>query len=970
MDSWLDTLDSPPTRSERSPREFASDALAQRLMPAEPRAGLRPRGPAARVRGPRLRDGGRRLFLGLCALWSLAASRVDATLDPQAYQAESIRLRNAIQQQPQEPQLRRELGALYLAWGKAAPAEKELRKAIELGMPRDRVQFELAESLLMQGRFQEILDDLAPLALMSETDQARLLAYRGDAWLGLARIDKAKTEYQTALNMAPESSEARLGLARIALTENDREVARKLIAEVVAKNPEDAKAWSLQGALYESMQQPEQAEASYSKAIELKPYSPVEHASRALVRVNLGKFQEAEADLEVLKREAPQLFLTHYVDGVLSLRQGRYAEAQSSLEKAEKLNERFRSVQYFLGVAHLYQQHYFEADKYLSAFVKSQSDAPLEPRLFLATVKLRIKQPGAARALLDGVLKTQPEHPLALKLMSEVEIAEGNVRKGLEYADRAAKLATTPASTAASGQLGEKLLQANEVAEVLASLEKNGLNDDQITVQLADIVLGRLSEGNFKGALGVIQQIQRKAPNHYLGDQLAGLAFLAQGDPGKARANFERALTKSPGNPAISHQLAQLALRNKNIPEARAYYEKALQTHPGDLATRIHLAELAQAAGNETAMEEELSTLIRDFPAALQPRLILATHHLARNRPDRAQSLLEAGLRDHKGNTAYLMLLTQAQLENRDFAKAVATARDYMVLAPKSPMTHFLLARAYAGVKETQKMRAELQEALKLDPTFLPARITLVKLLLSEQRLAEAKSQIKLLTQEHPNSPEVLDLQAALADRERDPQAALNVAETAHKARPSARSVTLLAKAQRDAGHGDEAIKTLGDWIAAHPKQVEPRLAVAELLGIMKRDTEAAKHLETVLRLDPRNALALNNLAWLYRHSQPDRAHQLATQAAEVSPNSASVLDTLALIELDRGNTDGAVTLLQRAAKLAPRHASIRYHWALALARGRRPSEALDLLKDLTQDSGTFPERAEAEALLQQLSAR
>src|SRR5687768_14160019 len=94
-----------------------------------------------------------------------------------------IQLKNALLKNPSDVEARLTLGALYNDTGDAVSAEKEFRKAAELGATPDRTAPGLATALFAQGQFQKVLDETAA----TSAGKADLLALRGDANLALGK---------------------------------------------------------------------------------------------------------------------------------------------------------------------------------------------------------------------------------------------------------------------------------------------------------------------------------------------------------------------------------------------------------------------------------------------------------------------------------------------------------------------------------------------------------------------------------------------------------------------------------------------------------------------------------------------------------------------------------------------------------------------------------------------------------------
>jgi tetratricopeptide (TPR) repeat protein len=121
------------------------------------------------------------------------------------------------------------------------------------------------------------------------------------------------------------------------------------------------------------------------------------------------------------------------------------------------------------------------------------------------------------------------------------------------------------------------------------------------------------------------------------------------------------------------------------------------------------------------------------------------------------------------------------------------------------------------------------------------------------------------------------------------------------------------------------------------------QLDLANLRDYQHRYGDAMTVYRQVLAQDPGNVLALNNLAWLLALDarKPDEALELLRRAFEHGGATAGLLDTRAVILLERRQADLALKDLERAITLAP-SASGYFHLAQAqqLARNREAAAA------------------------------
>jgi tetratricopeptide (TPR) repeat protein len=140
-------------------------------------------------------------------------------------------------------------------------------------------------------------------------------------------------------------------------------------------------------------------------------------------------------------------------------------------------------------------------------------------------------------------------------------------------------------------------------------------------------------------------------------------------------------------------------------------------------------------------------------------------------------------------------------------------------------------------------------------------------------------------------------------------------------------------------------------------------MALANSLQVAGQFDDAGQQYATVLKADPVNVIALNNQAWILREKNSAQALEYARKAAELAPDSAEVLDTLAMVEYASKDYARAQRSIERALKKNPKHPSMLYHSAMIAAALDDKAAARATLKKLLATHTDFPEIAEAEAL-------
>ena len=145
-------------------------------------------------------------------------------------------------------------------------------------------------------------------------------------------------------------------------------------------------------------------------------------------------------------------------------------------------------------------------------------------------------------------------------------------------------------------------------------------------------------------------------------------------------------------------------------------------------------------------------------------------------------------------------------------------------------------------------------------------------------------------------------------------------------------------------------------------------IALANDLELEGNLSGAQVQYRAVLKEDPDNIMALNNLAWTLRLENSKKALEYIRRASDLAPDMPAILDTLAVIEHLNGDNTRAHRNIQRALEGAPGGLVMRYHKAMIEAALGETEQAIDSLEELlTNDAGEFLERAEAEKLLMRL---
>ncbi|QDU42710.1 tetratricopeptide repeat protein [Symmachiella dynata] len=133
--------------------------------------------------------------------------------------------------------------------------------------------------------------------------------------------------------------------------------------------------------------------------------------------------------------------------------------------------------------------------------------------------------------------------------------------------------------------------------------------------------------------------------------------------------------------------------------------------------------------------------------------------------------------------------------------------------------------------------------------------------------------------------------------------------------------------------------------VAQDPNSIPLKLQLATLRDYQELDSEAIAAYDLILKQDPKNVLANNNLAWLLAMStgneqNTERALNLINEAIAVRGPVPEFLDTRATIHMIQGDATAAINDLKIAVKSTSNNKSMYYHLAQAYLLAGDFSEA------------------------------
>ena len=159
-----------------------------------------------------------------------------------------VELKNAIKGYPNDAKIRQELGTIYAKQGMYSAAEKELNRAISLGVTDSNVIVYLLRSLHGLGKYEQLIAATNDYA--SSMDETLLYMYQTIAYIRLEDTENAKLAVAKAKDVSEESAYTFVGAAHIVESEQDFKEKITLAQKAIELDENLVEAYLVLGQLY------------------------------------------------------------------------------------------------------------------------------------------------------------------------------------------------------------------------------------------------------------------------------------------------------------------------------------------------------------------------------------------------------------------------------------------------------------------------------------------------------------------------------------------------------------------------------------------------------------------------------------------------------------------------------------------------------------------------------------------------
>jgi putative PEP-CTERM system TPR-repeat lipoprotein len=873
-----------------------------------------------------------------------------------------IQLKNALQKSPDLPEARYLLGLALFRGGDVVGSETELRKALALKHPQELVIPVLAQAILAQGQYKKLTDEFGKTELTQATARAELQTSLAAAYGAQNNGEMAKAALGAALAADPAYAPALIAQARQKAAGRDFDAALVLVDSILVKAPSNQEALKLKGdILLYGKNQPDEGLAAYRKAVASKPDFAAGHAAILTALLRQGKLDEAGKQLEEMKKTAANNPQTKYFETLLAFQKKDFKLARDLSQQLIKVAPNNLPSLQLAGAIELQANSLLQAEAYLSKALQIAPDAPL-PRRMLVALYLRSGQAAKALATLQPALKGDDLDVATNGLAGEVYLQNGDTQKAEEFFAKATK--QDPKNTRARTALAlTHLVTGNEDA-ALGELQDIAASDSGTTADMA-LISANIRSNDFDKALKAIDALEKKQPDKPLAANLRGRVLLAKQDIPGARKSFERSVSLDPSYFPSVASLAALDLAEKKPDDARKRFEAVLSKNPKNSQALLALAELrARSGGTKEEVAELITRAIAANPLEKSPRLLLIELHLRSKDYKQALSVAQNAVAAVPDSPELLDALGRAQQLSGDANQALTTFNKVAAMQPLSPLPQMRLAEANMAAKDKDAAASSLRKALEIKPDFLDAQKGLIALAMDGKNYAEATAIARNMQKQRPKEPVGFEYEGDIAASQKKWDPAIEAYRTGLKSAPYAGLAIKLHSALGVSAKTAEQEKFAAGWLKDNPKDVVFRLYFGDLATARKDFSSAEKFYANVIQIQPNNAVALNNLAWVTGRLGKDGAVAYAEKANALAPDQPAFMDTLAMLLSGKDDYAKALEWQTKAIALQPQNNAFKLNLVKIYIKGGKKDLARKELDELAKLGDKFPAQGEVASLL------
>ncbi len=448
-----------------------------------------------------------------------------------------------------------------------------------------------------------------------------------------------------------------------------------------------------------------------------------------------------------------------------------------------------------------------------------------------------------------------------------------------------------------------------------------------------------MRQGKRSEAAEINSQILKDNANDNDARGLAASFLLDKGDVSKALAELQAVVTGAPQNPVSRYNLGRAHAARGEYEQARQQFQKAIELNPNYVLARLAMAQLQVAHQEFDGALKTAESVLAIDKGNVNARLIESAALMGLKKFGDSRVMLDTMLKTYPGSTDVLYQLGVVNLAESRYKEAEDAFRRSYQLNPAN-------TRGLMGMVETDMAQNKTEDALKILQTESDKAPARIDLLVSLAAIAVRTGKYDFAIQTYNRVLGQMDKSA------KPGEIYMRMGETYRRKGDANNAIKALQKARETLPANPQLLATLG-----------------LVLDGASRKAEAKQFYEATLKVDPDNAIVLNNLAYLLAETGGDLNDALTKvqRAKQIKPDVYEISDTLGWVYLKKGLADNAIDVFKELVGKVPHESTYRFHLGMAYSQKGDRTKAIEQLKEALKFHPLPDEKDKIQALITKL---
>ena len=727
-----------------------------------------------------------------------------------------------------------------------------------------------------------------------------------------------------------------------------------------------------------------------------------------------GKYKEASIIYRKAIQKDPRYGEAYYRLGLNELKLGRFADALRALRRASELQPANDDAHSKLG--DLYLSVYLSDKKKYKTLLSDFGDLAdrmlkrdpksfegLRMKGFQMVAEEKLPEAVAAFEQADAIKPNDERLNLALaQALAASGQRDAGVERARQFIEKNKKFGSM------YDFLYLQYLAAKDVPAAEQVLASKVANNPKQAIYLIELAAHYSKTGKPTEARATLDKIVNNKTDFPDGRLTVGDFYYRMGDYPAAQHEYQAGTKDQPEKKAVYEKriVEMLAIQGKRT-EAMEMAERLVNENKDDSEAQAIRASLKMRGGTKAEVDEsikELQSVISRMPDNPVVRFNLGDALAARGEVEQAKLQFTEAIKARPNYVQPRVSLARIHLSLGEYPRVLQLADEILALSPNDRSARLMRGTALMGTNEFVPARAELNAVLQVEPDNRDAVYLIANLDYAERKYKDAEEGFKklynmtpsdirglygmaemdmvankpaearaLLEKELAVTKDKRGVNLALANvfvRTQDYENAIRIYKPMIEENPENADLNMrIGEVYLRAKKLDESRKYFEKAKALAPKNVIPLLKLGTIYELTGERTKLIPTYEAVLKIQPDNYLALNNVAYHLAETggDLDQALTYAQRAKQQKPTDNDVADTLGWIYIKKNLSDDAIKIFRDLLAKDPKRVAWRYHLAMALFQKGDKLEARKEADVALKSSPSDKEAQDIRALLSRI---